>query len=69
MIEYYRGFKITAQRGHIMVDDPDGNFFQSADTLAEAITDIDDAITYDDLKEVSTAGYYKSLWRGVNYRC
>ena len=62
MIEYYHGYKITAQRGHVIVADADGDFFESADDLQEAIADIDAEITLDDLREtvpvVKVPSYY-----------
>lgn len=57
MIEYYKGFKLTAHRGHIMVTDADGNFYQSADTLAEAITDIDADFDTEDMHVIPRVIY------------
>lgn len=57
MIEYYKGFKLTAQRGYIMVTDADGNFYQSADTLAEAITDIDADFDTEDMHVIPRVFY------------
>lgn len=54
MIEYYHGYKITAQRGHVIVADADGDFFESADDLQEAIADIDAEISMEDLHEMQT---------------
>lgn len=54
MIEYYHGYKITAQRGHVIVMDADGDFFESADDLQEAIADIDAEISIEDLHEMPT---------------
>lgn len=51
MINYYRGFKLTTQRGHIVVTDPSGDFYESADDLSEAITDIDAELTLDDMRD------------------
>ena len=62
MIEYYHGYKITAQRGHVIVTDAGCDFFESADDLQEAVADIDAEITLDDLREtvpvVKVPGYY-----------
>lgn len=54
MIEYYHGYKITAQRGHVIVTDADGDFFESADDLQEAVADIDAEISMEDLHEMPT---------------
>lgn len=54
MIEYYHGYKITAQRGHVIVTDADGDFFESADDLQEAVADIDAEISIEDLHEMPT---------------
>lgn len=54
MIEYYHGYKITAQRGHVIVSDADGGFFESADDLQEAVADIDAEISMEDLHEMPT---------------
>ncbi len=59
---YYQGFKITACSGHIEVTGAAGNFYESADTLSEAVADIDAEITLDDLREtvpvVKVPSYY-----------
>lgn len=54
MIEYYHGYKITTQRGHVTVTDAGGDFFESADDLQEAIADIDAEISMEDLHEMQT---------------
>lgn len=54
MIEYYHGFKLTTQRGHIVVTDPSGDFYESADDMGEAITDIDAELTLDDMRDTTT---------------
>lgn len=62
MTQYYKGFKITARREYFVVSDAAGDFFESADTYTEAVTDIDAEITLDDLREtvpvVKVPSYY-----------
>ena len=54
MISYYHGYKLTTQRGHIVVSDPSGDFYESADDMSEAITDIDAELTLDDMRDTPT---------------
>ncbi len=50
----YNGFTLTAVRGHIEVHDKNGDFYESADDLQEAVADIDAEISMEDLHEMQT---------------